>query len=613
MARDEVQMFVLWEKARVAEKRILDDIATHAEIIASFEAQWPKGMSAQAGYDRFYGPLLPDAAEKASRSGRGPFVVILVRFPQPRHDWRATRHGLEYVNLDMFDLKWKYREWVGGNNRVHGTLTDEECRRDVALMTGHTVEEWSGGSVSAADVRVLPGQSGWRDLAEMFRIFNEVHPYVVLRNADELPAAFDPVHGDIDLLVRDARDCARCLNARKKKGGMAAYAVRLAGHDVHLDLREVGDGYYDERWERGILNRRVLNARGFYEPAAEDAFHTLVYHCLLQKRWIAPDYYGKLSALAAKAGVSARTPDEWSVALDLFLRQNGYACPRPSDVSVRFERARADWRQAADEAADLFGLTDLQPIIPSYLTLELAGKQREVSVRVWHTPDCDGRVVRAFDMGRALFEKAPALVAEPLRWHNGRRGAYGVFAAPRGRCLRELVERGELPRGELVDAVATSALGLIAALDAARIVHRDIRPENLYVTDNGELTLEGLSYAVKRTAYRAEATFLRRDLAKALIPLGGEGVAVPGEWNDRYALAQCLKLLPKTPALEAAIVKLEAEAKAGKGVLKANVRKLRLRLLKLYLEVVFRGLLSPKRRKSAIFRRIRAFVQHALF
>ena len=42
-------------------------------------------------------------------------------------------------------------------------------------------------------------------------------------------------------------------------------------------------------------------------------------------------------------------------------------------------------------------------------------------------------------------------------------------------------------------------------------------------------------------------------------------------------------------------------------------RKLRLRLLLLYLEVVFRGLLSPKRRKSAIFRRIRAFVQHALF
>ena len=65
--------------------------------------------------------------------------------------------------------------------------------------------------------------------------------------------------------------------------------------------------------------------------------------------------------------------------------------------------------------------------------------------------------------------------------------------------------------------------------------------------------------------------------------------------------------------MEAAIAKLEAGAKDGKGVLKANVKKLRLRLLLLYLEVVFRGLLSPKRRKSAIFRRIRAFVQHALF
>ena len=110
MARDEIQMFVLWEKARSAETRILSDIATQAEVLASFEASWPKELSAQDAYNRFYGPLLPDAAEKASRSGTGAFVVVLVRFPRARYDWRMTQRGLEYVNLDMFELKWKYRE-----------------------------------------------------------------------------------------------------------------------------------------------------------------------------------------------------------------------------------------------------------------------------------------------------------------------------------------------------------------------------------------------------------------------------------------------------------------------------------------------------------------------
>ena len=613
MAHDEVQMFVLWEKARVAEKRILDDIATHAEIIASFEAQWPKGMSPQAAYNRFYGPLLPDAAEKASRSGAGAFVVVIVRFPSSRYDWRMTQRGLEYVNLDMFELKWKYREWVGGNNRVHGTLSEEECRRDVALLTGHAVDAWARGEVSPRDVRVLPGQEGWRDLPEFFRIFNEVHPYVVLRNADELPVAFDPVHGDIDLLVRNAPDCARCINARKKKGGAAAYAVCIAGHDVHVDIREIGDGYYDERWECGILRRRVLNDRGFYEPSAVDAFHSLAYHCLYQKQWIAPDYYAKLTRLAEAAGISAKTPEAWALALEDHLGRNAYARPQPADASVKFGRVRSDWRQAADEAAELFGLTDLRPLVPSYLTLELAATMDGAPVRVWYVPTNEGLVLREYDLARTLFDKAPECVAEPLRWHIGRRGVYFVCAASRGRSLRELVERGELPSSPAVETLAASALALVEKLDAAGIVHRDIRPENLIVSESGEASLQGFYHAVKRSAYRSEVPALRRKPAKALIPLGGEGVAVPGEWNDRYALAQCLKLLPKTPALEAAIAKLEAEAKAGKGVLKANVRKLRLRLLKLYLEVVFRGLVSPKRRKSAIFRRIRAFVRHTLF
>ena len=613
MARDEIQMFVLWEKARSAETRILSDIATQAEVLASFEASWPKELSAQDAYNRFYGPLLPDAAEKASRSGTGAFVVVLVRFPRARYDWRMTQRGLEYVNLDMFELKWTYREWVGGNNRVHGTLSEEECRRDVALLTGHTVDEWAQGKVTQKDAVVLPGQQGWKNLAEFFTLFNETHPYVVLRNAEELPAAFDPVHGDIDLLVRNAKDCARCLNARKKKGGAAAYAVRIGGHDVHVDIREVGDDYYDERWECGILERRVLNDRGFYEPAAEDAFHSLAYHCLYQKQWLAPDYYGKLARLASAAGVTGQTPEAWALALDGYLRQHGYTCPQPKDASVKFGRVRAGWRQAADEATALFGLTDVRPCVPSYRTLELEATMGGRPVRVWFVPANDGTILREYDLGRTLFEKSPEAVAEPLRWHIGRRGVHYVSAKPHGRCLKELIERGLLPQGAALERLASSSLELIAKLEDAKLVHRDIRPETLFVSEDGRLSLGGFCFAIKRSAYKTEIPLLRRNPAKALIPLGGAGVAVPGEWNDRYALAQCLKLLPKHSALEAAIAKLEAEAKDGKGVLKANVKKLRLRLLLLYLEVVFRGLLSPKRRKSAIFRRIRAFVQHALF
>ena len=129
----------------------------------------------------------------------------------------------------------------------------------------------------------------------------------------------------------------------------------------------------------------------------------------------------------------------------------------------------------------------------------------------------------------------------------------------------------------------------------------------------GNLSLSGFGFGVHRAAYKGETQNLRRRAASTLIPLGGDGVPWVGAWNDRLALARCLRQLPASAALEETIARLEAEAAAGAGLLCVNPRKMRLRLLRLYVEIVLRGWVSPKRRKSAAFARIRAFVRHALW
>ena len=149
MAEPELHLFVLWEKARFREKRILSDMARELEIVCVREQRFTD--EPMLSYRRFYGPALPDARRKLRSCGAGPFLVVVVRDPAPAYG-TCTVDGCEYRNVDvrLVKLKRRYRNWTHRRHRVHGTTTRGEFARDVLMLTGHTAEEWARG-VPAGD------------------------------------------------------------------------------------------------------------------------------------------------------------------------------------------------------------------------------------------------------------------------------------------------------------------------------------------------------------------------------------------------------------------------------------------------------------------------------
>ena len=581
----ELHLVVLWEKARECEERILADIARHVEVVARLELSWPGDPTECFG--RFYGAKLREAAGKTALCGGGPFLAVLVRDTRPRYGWRETSRGSELVNLRLFAMKSRYREWTGGGHKVHTTNSPDEARRDIFLLTGRTVAEWAGGEC-AAPRETLPGRNGWRSLRELFVCLGETTPYVVLRNSEMLPDAFDPsIHGDIDLLVRDEVECAGILGARKvfPEAHRVHYEVLVGGRPVRFDFRFVGDGYYDERWERAILDGGVVTD-GVRRPSPEDAFYALVYHALFQKREIASDYGAKALALAGAAAIAGETFDDWIVLLGGFLRSRGYRVTRPVDASVYLDDLLPRWEEIAAEIASLSPLRDVRPfglasrrVSPYLPTLLFSAEFGGRRCFVKYSPVAPRAVAAEWEFPRRICRVASGLCPRPLFWHETSDG--GAFAATElvdGETLEARLAGGRKVGASESAAFSADLAAIVRALEGAGIVHRDIRPANLMVTAEGRLKLIDFQFAVD-CARKGEYGYFAERANELLYPLGADFSVAPGVWNDRHSIAKCLRLLPQCAERDAAIAEVERGA-PGKTVRAKLTRSQRRRLKK---------------------------------
>ncbi|MDF9877538.1 hypothetical protein [Cellulosimicrobium cellulans] len=342
----DLQMVAIWSNARPHEDEILDILRRRFHVLAQVEVRWSPDRVV-TNFERLYGQGLWGTSPKPAEVGAGPFLLVVVEDPEPRYAYRQNVSGyLELTNVHMAEAKAAARRLAGGYT-VHSSNNLREFFRDTTVVLGPgRLDEILARDPAVEHPREtldadLVGDAGWSGLDEVAAVLRRASEYVVLRNFEGLPGALadDP---EIDVLARDQADLAALLNARPldHDGTGARFGTTVGGLPVAFDVRWVGDGYLDVRWQDHLLRRRTWTPEGLPVPRGDDHLFSLLYHAKVQKPAVKPAYVPRLSALARDldlpAGLSDSITDDDVAArvLDGFLSGHGYTVPRTVDRGV---------------------------------------------------------------------------------------------------------------------------------------------------------------------------------------------------------------------------------------------------------------------------------------
>lgn len=187
----------------------------------------------------------------------------------------------------------------------------------------------------------------WDTIEDMFNSLHKAkEEYIILRNYEEIEADnfYTSGHADIDFLAKSGRRFAEQIHAypRFTSDDGIHYKVIINGTEVIIDVRSVGDGYYDTNWERTLLRERILLDERFYIADKENYYHTLIYHAILQKKELTDEYLLRLNQMAENVCVYATTEQEHLAELERYMKEKGYFYTIPYDIWVPFRRELVD-------------------------------------------------------------------------------------------------------------------------------------------------------------------------------------------------------------------------------------------------------------------------------
>jgi hypothetical protein len=190
----------------------------------------------------------------------------------------------------------------------------------------------------------------WRSIEELFSMLNNSGCcYLILRNYEEMNGQnfYCNGHGDIDFLTNDRKRLidSICGFPRFNADDRIHYQVFVEGIKVEIDVRTVGDDYYDRRWQEDMLNKRQLMNNHYYIMDLENYYYSLVYHAILQKKVLGEDYRIRLHQMAWNLGFYAKTQQEHIAMLDQFMKEKGYYYNYPTDYCVPLNAELVDSRR----------------------------------------------------------------------------------------------------------------------------------------------------------------------------------------------------------------------------------------------------------------------------
>ena len=330
-------LFIIWEKARHLENEILKRMNKEFKILKKFAIKWDEDKFHDNIYS-FGGGCLVNSNFHEEHKGKGEFLMVLIEDGNENLEVRLTAQDKMLVNKNVFDFKYKTRaELLNNMCSLHASNNIKETRHDFALLTGQSLEDFINNNKLDGETiylkQNLPCVDGWRNLSHIFYILNETVNYAVLRNFEGLPnEVIVDEHTDIDILVEDMQNFISVLEGSKLRDDIFKIRVYadIKGTEALFHCKYIGDDYYDKKWQRKILENRILNQNNIYVPDEQEYFYSLLYHALYQKTYVSNTYIPIFNELMPKLGLEVNTNIEHlKHIMEKYLVENNYKIAQP--------------------------------------------------------------------------------------------------------------------------------------------------------------------------------------------------------------------------------------------------------------------------------------------
>ena len=105
MENEELHLFLIWEKGRFEEKRILDDIRKNFTLLKVIDIVWNPD-SFKVNLSRFYGKKVKKSYKKEKSTGTGAFALALVLDKDAQNHIENNKNTNKETQTDHHNKAW---------------------------------------------------------------------------------------------------------------------------------------------------------------------------------------------------------------------------------------------------------------------------------------------------------------------------------------------------------------------------------------------------------------------------------------------------------------------------------------------------------------------------
>ena len=565
MKTGELHLMIIWENARYQQDKIIDDIKKTFHILECFEIEW-SDQNVATNFTRFYGVKLPDRSFKEKECGRGKFLLLLLWDDTPQYETRKTSHGVEVVNVKMFDSKSKYRSWTRGGHKIHGTNSPEETNHDLTLLLGINYEDylnehkeildWDGTPKQIA--RDLSGSNSWKNLDDLFYVLNNTITYVVMRGDDNLQnKKVNGEHADVDILVKEWQNAIYIINGEVMKISTPNRPKILVttedGGRYIFDLWNSSLPYHCQEWHEEMFKTREL-CGSYFRLNAEHDFMSLVYHCLYHKKKVAPDYYKILDIKYNKIrlGISIskdqrqKQIDYYLQILLCFMEEHNYSFHVVKEDNHCFynsaiPKIQKGWNflKSNNEILNIVPYKVEEHSMSGYVYFIGLKDNQKIFVKYGGFGDsCNNE----YELTKRLYSINKSHFLNPMNLLSSTDEKCIIYPWIEGTPLSSIIDEDETKK----DFIKHQLIDIYNILRAGRVMHRDLRPAN-FLFSEGVVKLLDFQFAIDMEDGK-ELPFMKNMSGIRILKGLGSGMPISYRyksyaWRDSFSIIKVMKTL----------------------------------------------------------------------